>query len=85
VWELGFTSAAEKALAAMPGAERTALQARLERLARGDIAGLNLRKLRGQADVWRIRSGDWRAGFTYRTVERVLLVLWIARRDVAYR
>lgn len=83
-WALAFTPRAARVFAAMPSADRSALDDRLARLAVGDRAGLDVKKLQGQVGVWRLRSGDWRIGFTYQTPSRTLLISWISQRKDAY-
>ena len=83
-WELAFTPRAARVFAAMPSADRAALDGRLTRLAVGDRTGLDVKKLQGQVGVWRLRSGDWRIGFTYQAASRTLLISWISQRKDAY-
>ncbi len=66
----------------MPGPDRDRLIERLERLAAGDIAGLDISRLRG-SDRMRLRSGDWRA--IYRVIAPDTVVVLVAHRREAYR
>ena len=44
-----------------------------------------VKKLRGRADHYRVRVGDWRIVYTIRDRELVVLVLRIAHRGHVYR
>ncbi len=47
--------------------------------------GGEVRKLKGSADRWRLRVGDWRAIFRYDADGRVVHVVTVLHRSDAYR
>ena len=47
--------------------------------------GGDVRKLKGSADRWRLRVGDWRAIFRYDADGRIVYILTILHRSEAYR
>lgn len=61
-----------------PG-ERTWVKQILQRLIVGNTKGLNIKKLKGREDIFRVRKGDVRV--IYRTVESGIFILAIERRS----
>ena len=68
----------EKFLARLSPREREALHLLLVRLSRGEYKGLDIKKLKGRSDIFRIRKGDIR--IIYRVVGRKIFILAIERR-----
>lgn len=69
----------EKALAKLSVKERQCVQRILASLAGGNIAGLNIKKLKGRDDILRVRKGDIR--IIYRIDEKgAIFVLSVQRR-----
>ncbi|KKU22291.1 MAG: hypothetical protein UX31_C0004G0020 [Candidatus Nomurabacteria bacterium GW2011_GWA1_46_11] len=69
----------EKSLRKLTGKGRKQVKDILSRLVANDFRGLNLKKLRGSEDIFRVRKGDVR--IIYRKVESKLFVLAIERRS----
>ena len=69
----------QKALQKFTQKERTLIQALLEKLDSGNTKGLDIKKLKGRDDIFRVRKGDMR--IIYRLgAQRKILVLAIERR-----
>ena len=68
----------EKALAQLTVKERELVQSILQKLSQGKLAGLDVKRLRGHDDIFRIRKGDIR--IIYRTQKKRIFVLAIERR-----
>jgi mRNA-degrading endonuclease RelE of RelBE toxin-antitoxin system len=71
--------AIEKALKKFNAKERERLKELLEKLARGALQGLDVKKLQGRDDIFRIRKGDIR--IVYRKVGSAISILLIERRS----
>lgn len=71
----------EKALAKLTPKERTWVMQILQRLIVGDTKGLNVKKLKGRDDIFRVRKGNVR--IIYRTVKSGIFILTIERRSCA--
>ena len=71
--------AIEKALKKFNAKERERLKELLEKLARGALQGLDIKKLQGRDDIFRIRKGDIR--IVYRKVGSTISILLIERRS----
>ncbi len=69
----------EKSLKRLTEKERELIKSILERLAEGDTLGLDLQKLKGNENVYRVRKGDLRIIFQRR--EENIFVLAIERRS----
>lgn len=65
----------EKALARLSTQERAWVREILVRLQSGEIKGLNIKKLRGRDDIFRVRKGDVRLIYQMREKEILLLVV----------
>lgn len=69
----------EKAIAKLSEKERQWVRRILQSLADGSTAGLNIKKLKGRDDIFRVRKGDIR--IIYRTdVTGAFFVLTVQRR-----
>lgn len=74
----------EKALRKLSGKERAALKDILERIEAGNLKDLDLKKLKGRNDIFRVRKGGFR--IIFRKVGETSLVLSLERRsDTTYR
>jgi mRNA-degrading endonuclease RelE of RelBE toxin-antitoxin system len=71
--------AIEKALKKFNAKERERLKELLEKLARGALQGLDIKKLQGRDDIFRVRKGDIR--IVYRKVGSAISILLIERRS----
>lgn len=69
----------EKELAKLTAKERKNVRAILEKLDRGDFHGLNIKKLKGREDVFRVRKGNVR--IIYRVSGKGKYILAIERRS----
>ena len=69
----------EKALAKLTPKERAWVAQILPRLISGDAKGLNIKKLKGREDIFRVRKGDVR--IIYRAVKSGIFILAIERRN----
>jgi mRNA-degrading endonuclease RelE of RelBE toxin-antitoxin system len=83
-WRIEVERAAQKALDALPGQDRKALIARLGRLSRGEQP-VDLRKLQGRDDLYRVRSGRWRAVVSFNPTHHVITLLDVDDRKDIYR
>ena len=69
-----------KELARLSVKEQKAVKEILQSLQAGNLQGLDIQKLRGQGDIFRVRKGDVR--IIYRKVdEKAIFVLAIERRS----
>ncbi len=76
--------AIEKALARLSEKERGRVKDALARLVAGDMRGLDIKKLKGRDDIFRVRKGDLR--ILYRIHGGQLFILAIERRgEKTYR
>lgn len=58
----------------------------LDRLRRDPFdPSLDIRPVRGQVDIWRVRVGEWRILYSVHLRDRVVVVALIAPRGAAYR
>ena len=74
----------EKALRALSAKERGWVKDILERLAAHDTAHLDIKKLKGRVDIFRVRKGDLR--ITYRNDGVGISILVIERKsDTTYK
>lgn len=83
-WRIGIERAARKALDELPEQDRRALMVRLSRLARGEQP-VDVRKLQGREELYRLRSGRWRAVLTFNATRHTVIVLDVDDRKDAYR
>ena len=68
-----------KALNKLSAKEQKLVKDVLQRLYRNDLAGMNVQKLQGHSDIFRIRKGDLR--IIYRRTEKDVFLLAIERRS----
>jgi mRNA-degrading endonuclease RelE of RelBE toxin-antitoxin system len=71
--------AIEKALKKLNAKERERVKELLEKLALGALQGLDIKKLQGRDDIFRVRKGDLR--IVYRKVGSAISVLLVERRS----
>jgi mRNA interferase RelE/StbE len=83
-WRLIIAPRAQKELAGLPGRDRQAMSDAFSRVAT-DPSSVDLRKLGGQEDLWRIRVGRWRAILRLDTAAGTMNVLRVVARSRAYR
>ena len=69
--------AIRKALKKMSAKERTQIKEILAKLSGGKMRGLDIKKLQGRDDIFRVRKGDIR--IVYRKTEKTIFVLLIER------
>jgi mRNA interferase RelE/StbE len=82
-WRLEFSERAGRDLRRLDRSVAVRVVLAIERLAANQ--GGDVRRLRGERDVWRLRVGDWRVRFRYEYAERIIRVQRVLRRDEAYR
>ena len=69
----------EKALNKLGNKERATVKALLIRIASGELDGLDVRKLKGREDVYRVRKGDFRIIFLRKSAN--IRILTLERRN----
>ena len=74
----------EKRIRKMPLPEQEAYRTLLRRIARDDLVGLDIKKLKGANNFFRVRVGDWRIVFTHRSGANEILHLG-RRNESTYR
>ena len=79
-----FTRSARKELESLPGTIAARIVATSERLA-AEPRPTGARKLRGGADLWRVRVGDYRVVYAINDADRVVDVRVVRHRKDAYR
>jgi mRNA interferase RelE/StbE len=83
-WSLRITARAEKELARLPPADREAIRRMLRRLPT-DFGALDVTKLAGGGNRWRLRVGNWRVILTLDNAAGTISVLRVLDRKDAYR
>lgn len=68
-----------KALNKLSGQEKAKLKQILEQIKSGELGGLDLKRLKGHKDIFRVRKGDLRV--IYRSVDSQISILAIERRS----
>lgn len=81
---LVLTRLAEDDLSRMPQRDRAAVAGALDRLSE-ESGNVDIRKLEGRENEWRMRVGRWRVRFTYEDDSDAILILRILDRRDAYR
>lgn len=82
-WHIAYSGRARRELRSLdPSVAKRVLQA-LDRLASQQYG--DVQRVRGQAQQWRLRVGDWRVFFSYEPQEQTIRVLRIRHRSQAYR
>ena len=69
----------EKTLKKLSLKEREYIKLALDKLNRGDFQGLNIVKLKGHEDIYRVRTGQLR--IIFRLKDKTIFVLAIERRN----
>lgn len=69
----------QKALSKLSDKERKQVKDTLARLNSGNILGLDIQKLKGYKDIFRVRKGDVR--IIYQKLERGIFILAIEHRS----
>ncbi|EEB73196.2 type II toxin-antitoxin system RelE/ParE family toxin [Thermococcus sp. AM4] len=75
---------AAKELLDVPEKERELIKDRISKLAFFPLARLDVQKLRGYQNVYRLRVGEYRIIFEYQKREKVIKVLKIGKRENVY-
>jgi mRNA-degrading endonuclease RelE of RelBE toxin-antitoxin system len=84
-WRLVYSRRATRDLDELPAGDRTAMHDRLGQFVR-DPGSVDVTKLGGSGNQWRLRSGRWRAIFELDTRTGVVTILRIlARNEGTYR
>ena len=73
-----------KELSSLSGDERKLLKDRISKLAFFPLARLDVQKLRGYDNVYRLRVGEYRVIFEYNKKERTVKVLKVGKRENVY-
>ncbi len=81
--EIEIERAAARGFRKMPGEAAAALIAGLEKIAAGQLEGLDIKPMRGTTSSFRLREGDWRA--VYRIADATLFVERAGHRREVYR
>lgn len=68
-----------KALKLLSQKERRRVKEILGKIAKGDLEGLDVKKLKGRSDIFRVRKADIR--IIYRQTKKDVFVLTIERRS----
>ena len=85
-FELRLSRQGERALRRVDAQTLVRLGRALDRLQRDPFdPSLDIRPVKGQPGVWRLRVGDWRILYEVDLVERIIRVLVISLRGAAYR
>lgn len=69
----------EKALSKLTQREKELVEYILSKLQAGEMKDLDLKKLKGRNDIWRVRKGDIR--IIYRAENKKIFLLAIERRN----
>ncbi|ACS33901.1 type II toxin-antitoxin system RelE family toxin [Thermococcus gammatolerans] len=75
---------ATKELREVPEKERELIKDRISKLAFFPLARLDVQKLRGYENIYRLRVGEYRIIFEYQKRERLIKVLKIGKRENVY-
>jgi len=73
-----------KELQSIPVKERELVKDRISKLAYFPLARLDVQKLRGYENVYRLRVGDYRVLFEYNKAEKTIRILKIGKRENVY-
>ena len=73
-----------KELKNIPESDRKVIKDRISKLAYFPFAHLDVKKLKGNQNVYRLRSGNYRIIFEYFKDERVIKILKIGKRSDVY-
>jgi len=83
-WDLIFAPRARKELADVPSRDREAIGRALDRLGE-DISSVDVKKLAGRSDQWRLRVGRWRVILLMDKATGTIYALRVLPRSEAYR
>jgi mRNA-degrading endonuclease RelE of RelBE toxin-antitoxin system len=83
-WRLSIAPRAEKDLLGLPQRDRESVIQALSRLT-SDPGSVDLRKLTGRRDEWRLRVGRWRAILHLDSSTSTIQLLRVLSRGRAYR
>ena len=75
----------EKALKKLHPWEREIIQEILSKIKRGDIQGLNIKKLKGRGDIFRARKGDIRIIYRVKAEGNMFLLAIERKSEKTYR
>lgn len=79
-----ISKSALKELKSVPEIERKSIKDRISKLAFFPLIRLDIKKLRGQQKVYRLRVGDYRVIFEYDEEERLVKILKVGKRGSVY-
>ena len=75
----------QKALQKFTQKERALIQSLLEKLDSGNTKGLDIKKLKGRNDIFRVRKGDMRIIYRLNGREKILVLAIERRREDTYK
>jgi len=75
----------EKALKKLTEKERASVKSILLRLKRGNLLGLDIKKLKGREDIFRARRGDIRIIYQLRSSGAIFILTIEHRSDTTYK
>ncbi|NJF24769.1 type II toxin-antitoxin system RelE/ParE family toxin [Thermococcus sp. Bubb.Bath] len=73
-----------KELSSLPETERKLLKDRISKLTFFPLARLDVQKIKGYANVYRLRVGEYRVIFEYNKNEHAVKVLKVRKRENVY-
>ena len=79
-----ISKSALKELRSIPSRDREAVKNKIAKLAFFPLVRLDVKKLKGQQDIFRLRVGEYRVIFEYGKNERVVKILKIGKRSSIY-
>ena len=79
-----ISRSALKELKSIPKNEREAIKDKISKLAYFPLARLDVKKLKGYHNVYRLRVGDYRIVFEYIKEERTIKILKVGKRESVY-
>ncbi len=83
-WSVDYSSRAVRDIDSLPQKVRADIFTAIERLLEEPPQG-DLKELKAQNGIWRLRVGKWRVVFTREKGEKLILVLRVVRRsDTTY-
>jgi mRNA interferase RelE/StbE len=82
-WSLFLTHVAEKDLAKLPERDLQAVIQALDRLTQNP-SSVDIRKLKGCSNDWRLRVGKWRVRFMFVAKTQMIQILRVLPRKSAY-
>jgi len=79
-----ISKSAFKELKSIPKNEREAIKNKISKLAYFPLVRLDVKKLKGYHNIYRLRVGDYRIIFEYVKDERTIKILKVGRREHVY-